>query len=92
MDWTFNFSHQADKFLAQHHLSDSSVIEIVGRALQKLGGEVVAIDLEHLHEPWRGFFRVRVQKVRVIFSFDAHARSIYIAIIDIRDSAYRRKR
>lgn len=92
MDWTFNFSNQADKFLSKNRISDDFIIEVVKRALQKLNGEVVAVDLERLHEPWKGFFRVRVQKVRVVFSFDAHARSVYVAIVDFRDSAYRRKR
>ena len=92
MDWTFHFSNQADKFLAKHRISDSSIIEVVKRALQKIDGEVIAVDLERLHEPWKGLFRVRVQKVRIVFSFDAHARSVYIAIVDSRDSAYRRRR
>lgn len=92
MDWTFGFSRQADKFLTQQHLQDAFVIDVVGRALRKLDGEMVAVDLERLHEPWKGFFRVRVQKTRVIFSFDGHNRSVYIAVIDFRDSAYRRKR
>ena len=92
MNWTFHFSNQADKFLTKHHISDSSIIEAVQRALRKLDGEVIAVDLERLHEPWRGFFRVRAQKVRIVFSFDAHARSVYIAVIDSRDSVYRRRK
>jgi|GEM_PF-1639298 len=92
MDWIFDFSRQADKFISQHHLSDASIIEIVQRALQRINGETVAVDLKHLHEPWKGFLRVRAQKVRIIFSFDAHTHHIYIAVIDLRDSAYRRKK
>jgi len=92
MEWTFEFSNQADKFLVKHRISDVSVIEIVKLALQKLDGEVVAVDLERLHEPWKGFFRIRVQKTRIIFSFNAHARRVYVAVVDSRDSAYRRRK
>lgn len=92
MDWAFDFSRQADKFLEKHRISDASVIEVVRKALQKLDGEMVAVDLERLHEPWKGFFRVRMQKIRIVFSFDAHTRSVRVAIIDFRDNAYRRKR
>ena len=92
MDWTFDFSRQADKFLDRQRLEQSFVIKIVQRALQRLDGEAVAVDLERLHEPWKGYFRVRAQKVRIVFSFDAHARRVDIAIIDFRDSAYRKKR
>jgi len=92
MDWTFDFSRQADKFLAQQRLTDSFVIEIIQRAIRKLDGKAIAVDLERLHEPWKGFFRVRAQKIRIIFSFDAHARSVNVAVVDFRDSAYRKKR
>lgn len=92
MDWTFDFSRQADKFIDTQRLERAFIIAIVQRALRKLDGENVAVDLGRLHEPWKGFFRVRAQKVRIVFSFDAHARRVVIAIIDFRDSAYRKKR
>ncbi|MEK7601480.1 MAG: hypothetical protein AAB480_03045 [Patescibacteria group bacterium] len=92
MDWVFDFSRQADKFLRRQRNEQTFVIEIVQRALRKLDGEAVAVDLERLHEPWKGYFRVRAQKIRIIFSFDAHARSVEVAVIDFRDSVYRKKR
>ena len=92
MDWTFNFSRQADKFLKQQRIADATIIKFVGHALHKLDGEAIAVDLERLNDPWKGYYRVRMQKTRVIFSFDAHARSVYIAVIDFRDSVYRKKR
>lgn len=92
MDWVFNFSRQADKFLVKQRIADAFVIELIQRALRKLDGEAVAVDLGRLHEPWRGFFRIRAQKIRVIFSFDAYMRSVNIAVIDFRDSVYRGKR
>lgn len=92
MDWSFDFSRQADKFLKQQRITDATVINIVGQALQKLDGEAVAVDLKRLTDPWKGFYRVRIQNIRVIFSFDAHAESVYVAVIDFRDSAYRKKK
>jgi len=91
MAWLFDFSRQAEKFLAQQHLSDDFVVESIGRALRKLDGEHVAVDIERLNEPWKGYFRVRVQKIRIVFSFDAHAERVYIAAVNFRDSVYRRK-
>ncbi|MGB4076569.1 MAG: hypothetical protein WBK28_02595 [Minisyncoccia bacterium] len=92
MDWSFDFSRQADKFLKQQHVADAVIIEIIGRALQKLDGEAVAVDLERLTDPWKGYYRVRMQKTRIIFSFNAHAQIVYIAVIDFRDSVYKKKR
>jgi hypothetical protein len=45
MDWLFDFSRQADK------LTDAIVIQIVGRALQKLDGKAIAVDLVRLTDP-----------------------------------------
>lgn len=92
MDWTFSFSRQADKFLAQQRLPDALVIGAIRRALRKLDGEVIAVDIERLHNPWKGFFRVRMQKVRIVFTFDAHTRKVAVAVIDFRDNVYRKKR
>jgi mRNA-degrading endonuclease RelE of RelBE toxin-antitoxin system len=91
MEWTFEFSRKASKFLEQH-LPDTFASEAVFLALRKLSGEAVAVDLEVLHGSWKGSYRVRRQKVRVIFSFNATARLVLIEVVDFRDSAYRRRK
>lgn len=92
MEWTFEFSRKANKFLDQHRLPDSFASEAVLLALRKLLGESVAVDLEVLHGAWKGSYRVRRQKVRVVFSFNATLRFVIIEVVDFRDSAYRIKR
>ena len=92
MEWTFEFSRKASKFLEQHHLPDTFASEAVLLALRKLSGEVVAVDLEALHGLWKGTYRVRRQKIRVVFSFNAAIRLVLVEVIDFRDSAYRRRR
>ncbi|MEK7179648.1 MAG: hypothetical protein AAB689_01295 [Patescibacteria group bacterium] len=90
MEWTFEFSRKASKFLEQHRLPDTFASEAVLLALLKLSGEAVAVDLEVLRGSWKGSYRVRRQKIRVVFSFNAAIRLVLIEIIDFRDSAYRR--
>ena len=91
MEWTFEFSRKASKFLEQHRLSDSFAVDAVLLALRKLSGEAVAVDLEMLHGAWKGTYRVRRQKVRVVFSFDATVRRVLIEVVDFRDSVYRHR-
>jgi len=92
MEWTFEFSRKASKFLEQHHLPDTFASEAVLLALRKLSGEAVAVDIEVLHGLWKGTYRVRRQKIRVVFSFNAAIRLVLVEVIDFRDSAYRRRR
>jgi mRNA interferase RelE/StbE len=89
MDWEIGLSRQAEKFLAGRHLSDEFAIEPIQRAIRKLRGETVAIDLKRLSGKWAGFYRVRVGKIRIIFSIDFDEREILIEVVDNRGSAYR---
>ena len=89
MDWEIGISRQAGKFLDQRHLPDTFAVEAVRRALRKLHGETVAVDLKRLSGKWAGCYRVRIGKIRVIFSIDLERRKALIEVVDNRGSAYR---
>ncbi|OGG57580.1 hypothetical protein A2853_01795 [Candidatus Kaiserbacteria bacterium RIFCSPHIGHO2_01_FULL_55_17] len=89
MEWTFFFSQQAEKFLAHRHLPDTFAIEPVRRAIQKLMGEVVAVDLRKTSGKWVNCYRVRTGKVRVIFSINFERYHVLIEVVDNRGSVYR---
>jgi len=52
-------------------------------------GETVAVDLRKTSGKWAGYYRVRVGKIRIIFSVDFDGQKILIEVIDNRGSAYR---
>lgn len=89
MDWEIGLSRQAEKFLKQHHLSDNFAIEPIRRAIQKLQGEVIAVDIKQLSGKWEGCFRIRVDKNRIIFSINFEKQVVLIEVIDNRGSAYK---
>ena len=89
MDWEIGLSRQAEKFLSHRHLPDAFALEPVGRAIRKLQGEIVAVDLKRLSGMWEGCYRVRVGKIRVIFSMNPVERTALIEIVDNRGSVYR---
>ena len=89
MDWEILLSRQATKFLAQQHVTDDFVVEPVTKAIQKLQGKTVAVDLKQLSGTWAGHFRVRVGKNRIIFSIDFENRQVLVEVVDNRGSAYR---
>jgi mRNA interferase RelE/StbE len=88
MDWKIFLSSQADKFLERRHLSDEFAIEPIRRAIRKLRGETVTINLKRLTGKWTGYYRVRVGKIRVIFSVDFEERTVFIEVVDNRGSVY----
>ncbi|MBI2612426.1 hypothetical protein HYW59_01250 [Candidatus Kaiserbacteria bacterium] len=61
----------------------------VRKAVRKLSGENVAVNIKRLTGAWEGFYRIRIRKVRIIFSIDTQARTIFVDVIDFRGSAYR---
>lgn len=89
MDWEIGISRQAEKFLDQRHLPDEFAVEPVQRAIRKLRGEMVAVNLKRLSGEWAGYYRVRIGKIRVIFSMDIERRKALIEVVDNRGGAYR---
>ena len=89
MEWSLSLSGQAEKFLARRHLSDDFARDPVERAIKKLLGETVAVDVRKTSGKWEGYYRVRVGKLRIIFSADFETQAAYIEVIDNRGSAYR---
>ena len=89
MEWEIKLSRQAEKFLKRNHLAGDFVADPVRKAILKLEGEVVSIDLKQLSGEWRGCYRVRIGRNRIIFSISFEARTILIEVVDNRGSAYR---
>lgn len=89
MDWSISLSRQAEKFLTQRHIPDEFVAMAIQRALQRFAGEPVAVDLRRLTGKWAGHFRVRVRKVRIIFSLNFPEHRVLVEVIDNRDRAYK---
>lgn len=57
--------------------------------LRKLRGESVNIDAKKLKGEWKGYFRIRKGRLRIIFSIDTNYGSLYVERIDFRGDAYR---
>jgi len=89
MNWETGLSRQAEKFLRQRRLPDEFVIKPVRLAVRKLRGEMVAINLKRLVGGWAGCYRVRIGKIRIIFSIDFDEQKILIEVVDNRGGVYR---
>ncbi|MEK7063217.1 MAG: hypothetical protein AAB955_00830 [Patescibacteria group bacterium] len=92
MEWGVSLSHQASRYLKQHRIPEEEIIEVARLAVRKVFGEKVAINLIALTGPWKGYYRARARKVRIVFAIDLDLQHIYIDTVDNRDRVYRKKR
>ena len=88
MKWVIEYSRDADHFVQTQGIQAEVRSQIEG-FLKKLRGEAVNIDVKKLKGEWKGYFRIRKGKLRIIFSLDTAGRSIYIERIDFRGDAYK---
>jgi mRNA-degrading endonuclease RelE of RelBE toxin-antitoxin system len=89
MNWRIDFSKDALKFLQRNNLKEDYVIDKIKLALRKLRGEDINVDIKKLTGQWKGFFRIRSGKLRVIIEFQFELYRIYIEKIDWRGGVYK---
>ncbi|MDO9399270.1 MAG: type II toxin-antitoxin system RelE/ParE family toxin [bacterium] len=89
MNWQINFSRESLKFLEKNNYKEDFVIEKIKIVLQKFKGEDVNINIKKLAGEWKGFYRIRFGKLRIIAEFQFECFKIYIDRIDWRGDVYK---
>jgi mRNA-degrading endonuclease RelE of RelBE toxin-antitoxin system len=88
MKWTIEYSQDADRFIQTEGVQSEVKKQIEG-FLRKLRGEAINIDVKKLKGEWKGYFRIRKGRLRIIFSLDTSYRSLHVQRIDFRGDAYK---
>jgi mRNA interferase RelE/StbE len=88
MTWTIEYSRDADRFIQVEGIHGEVTKQIQG-FLKKLIGESVNIDAKKLKGEWKGYFRIRTGRLRIIVSVDTGQRFIYVERVDFRGDAYK---
>lgn len=88
--WEINLSRESLKFLHKNHIAETLVTEAIILAIRKISGEDVSVDFKKLHPPYQDCFRVRVGRIRIVFSINFTLYSVDVAEVNWRGSAYRR--
>jgi mRNA interferase RelE/StbE len=89
MTWRIDLSKNAEKFLSKNELTIDEVRELVGRAMRYFRGEDINIDIKKLKGSWKGFYRVRTGRIRIIAEFNFENSAVFIEEIDWRGNAYK---
>jgi mRNA-degrading endonuclease RelE of RelBE toxin-antitoxin system len=88
MTWTIEYSRDADRFIQAEGIQGEVKRQIEG-FLRKLLGESINIDVKKLKGEWKGYFRIRKGRIRIIFTIDTSHRSTYVERVDFRGDAYK---
>ena len=66
MTFRIDFSNKYVKFINSNDINEDEVIEDVLKVIEKFKGRKVNIDLKKMHGKWKGFFRLRLGKKRIL--------------------------
>jgi mRNA-degrading endonuclease RelE of RelBE toxin-antitoxin system len=88
MKWNIEYSRDADRFIDKQDIR-AEVREQLEFFLRKMRGESISIDVKKLKGEWKGYFRIRKGRLRVIFSVDFNDRVLYVERVDFRGKAYK---
>jgi mRNA interferase RelE/StbE len=87
------YSKNADRFLSENanRITESEVDDLIVRAVKKiLKIEEAAIDIKALRGEYRGYFRIRKGKIRIVFSLKRNEIPVaFIRAIDFRKDVYK---
>ena len=89
MTFRIDFSKESLKFINNNDIEENDIIEDVFKVVEKLKGKNVNIDLKKMRGEWKGFYRLRLGKKRIIFQIDFNAKEIFIDRIDFRGVVYK---
>lgn len=89
MSWRINLSRNAEKFLDKNALTIDEVRQLVRRAINYFQGEDLNIDIKKLKGAWRGFYRIRSGRIRIIAEFNFEDSVVFIEEIDWRGGVYK---
>lgn len=89
MGWKVGVSKEAKRFLSENAFAIEEVKTLVGKAIRHFRGESVNIDIRKLKGAWKGFYRIRRGKIRIIAEFDFANSAVFIERIDWRGGVYK---
>lgn len=89
MSWKLSTSKDVEKFLAKNELTIDEVRELIGKAIRYFQRENTNIDIRKLTGKWKGFYRVRSGRIRIIAEFDFDNSVVFIEEIDWRGNVYK---
>ena len=82
-------SNSADKFLKKNKIKDEELIFLLQKFIKFLKGEIINLDVKKMKGKWKGAYRIRVGKIRIIIFPNLDQNEFFIDRIDFRGNIYK---
>gem|GEM_PF-1932297 len=66
--WQIELSRQADKFAKKENIKDDEILNLVKKVINYSKGLDENIDVKKMKDKWKGYYRIKIGKVRMILS------------------------
>ena len=87
--WQIELSRQVDKFAKKENIKDDEILTLVKKVINYSKGLDENIDVKKMKGKWKGYYRIKIGKIRMILRIDFNNKIAFIDKIDFRGDAYR---
>jgi len=87
--WKIELSKQADKFTERGDITDDEIFSLMRKFINYSKGLDENIDVKKMKGKWKGYHRIRIDRIRILTKVNFKQRTILIDRIDYRGSVYR---
>jgi mRNA-degrading endonuclease RelE of RelBE toxin-antitoxin system len=83
------FSKKSKAFLEKNPGYKSKALDISKQFVKLISGEKENIDVKKMKGEWKGFYRVRSGKIRIMLSIDIDTEVLYVERIGFRGDVFK---
>lgn len=88
--WKIDLSKEADKFARKERIKDAEILSYINKFINYYKGVDENIDVKKMKGKWRGYYRIKVGKIRMILKPCFKECVIFVDRIDYRGDIYKR--
>ncbi|MFZ6016333.1 MAG: type II toxin-antitoxin system RelE family toxin [Nitrospirota bacterium] len=82
--WRIELSRQVDKFTKKENIKDEEILSLVQKVINYSKGLNENIDVKKMKGRWKGHYRIRIGKIRMILRMDFKNKIAFIDKVDFR--------
>jgi len=87
--WQIELSRQVDKFAKKENIKDDEILTLVKKVIDYSKGLDENIDVKKMKGKWKGYYRIKIGKIRMILGIDFKNKIAFIDKIDFIGDVYR---
>jgi len=87
--WKINLSKQTDKFIKKKKIRDDEILLLMNKFINYCKGSDENINVKKMKGKWKGYYRIRISKVRMILKVDFKEWTIFVDKMDYRGRVYK---